>query len=398
MRISSANRFDAAIANLQERQVELSKAQLQMTTGKRTAVPSDDPTAVARAERALATQHRVDAVQRALAASRSGMSLAESALGSAGDLLQSARETIVAAGNGSYSPTARSALAAQLKQIRAQLLTVANQGDGNGGYVFGGQGSQCEPLLDGIGGVKFAGTAGEASLSSQESMPAAVDGQSTWLSARSGNGVFVTGADPANTGTGWIDSGGVSDPAALTGHSYTIQFSVTGGSTTYSVLDGGAPTAVSGAPYSPGSAITADGQTFHVSGQPADGDRFTLTPSSNDLDPFAALDRAIAVIDNPSANSGQLAQAVSSGLRDLDSVMGHLQAARSAAGATLSRLDQIDSRSQDRMLWAQTVQSNAEDIDMVQAISTFQNHQTSYQSALQSYAMVQRLSLFDYLK
>ena len=37
-------------------------------------------------------------------------------------------------------------------------------------------------------------------------------------------------------------------------------------------------------------------------------------------------------------------------------------------------------------------------VGMLQAISTFQNQQTGYQAALQSYAMVQRLSLFDYVK
>jgi len=278
------------------------------------------------------------------------------------------------------------------------LLAVANQGDGSGGYVFGGQGSQSAPFLDGIGGVQFAGTAGQASLSNQESMPAAVDGQTIWLAAHSGNGVFTTAADPANTGKGWIDAGGVSNPAALTGHSYALVFAVAAGATTYSVLDNGAPTAIVGAAYTPGSAISVDGMSMHVDGQPANGDRFTLTPSSANLDPFAVLDRAIATLDNPLANTGQVGQAVSDGLRDIDAVMANVQAARSAAGATLSRLDQIDQRNQDRQLWAKTVQSNAEDVDMVQAVSSFQSQQTSYQAALQSYAMVQKLSLFDYLK
>ena len=35
---------------------------------------------------------------------------------------------------------------------------------------------------------------------------------------------------------------------------------------------------------------------------------------------------------------------------------------------------------------------------MVQAISDFQKQQTGYQSALQTYSSVQRLSLFDYIK
>ena len=61
-------------------------------------------------------------------------------------------------------------------------------------------------------------------------------------------------------------------------------------------------------------------------------------------------------------------------------------------------LDAIEARNGDRDLWAKSVQSDAEDLDMVQAVSDFSNKQTSYQAALQSYAMVQRMSLFDYLK
>ena len=128
------------------------------------------------------------------------------------------------------------------------------------------------------------------------------------------------------------------------------------------------------------------------------GDSFSITPSAPDLDIFATLDRAIATLKNPAANSGQVAQAVNGGLRDMDAVMGHMQAARAEAGSQLNRLDALDARNQDRALWAKTVQADAEDLDMLQAISTFQNQQTGYQAALQSYAMVQRLSLFDYVK
>ncbi|MEY8875468.1 MAG: flagellar hook-associated protein 3, partial [Leptothrix sp. (in: b-proteobacteria)] len=50
-----------------------------------------------------------------------------------------------------------------------------------------------------------------------------------------------------------------------------------------------------------------------------------------------------------------------------------------------------------RILSAKTTRSNAEDLDMVQAISDFSNKQTGYQAALQSYSMVQKLSLFNYI-
>ena len=398
MRVSTANRYEAAVGNLQQRQQDMVEAQTQMTNGRRINKPSDDPTGAARAERAFISQQRIASEQRSVVASRSAMTLAESALGQAGDVMQNARETLVAAGNGSYSAAERTAQAAQLTQYRSQLLSLANQGNGAGGYLFGGQGATGAPFLDTPGGVLAAATGGQSQLSTTDQMPSTVDGNAIWLTARSGNGVFVSGAASANTGSAWIDAGSVTDPSALTGSDYQLVFSGSGSATTYNVFRGGVPNGPANVPFVAGGAITVDGMSVHIKGAPAAGDRFNLSPSAPDLSPFAALDRAIAVLKNPAANVGQVAQAVNSGLRDIDAAAGQMQAARAEAGSALTRLDAIDGRNQDRNLWAKSVQSDAEDVDMVQAISEFKNQQTGYQAALQSYASVQRLSLFDYIK
>ena len=398
MRVSTAFRYESTVDNLQRRQRDMSEAQLQMTNGKRINRPSDDPTGAARAERAFISQQRIISDQRSVDASRNAMVLAESALGQAGDLMQAARETVVASGNGSYSPGERVAQAARLQQYRDQLLALANQGNGAGGYLFGGQGASAIPFLDTASGVQAAATGGASQLSFSEQMPVTLDGQAIWLGVASGNGVFVTGAAASNTGSAFVDAGSVTQPAALTGASYRVEFAGSGATSTYSVLRDGQPTAWAGVPYVSGSVLSMDGMSLHIKGVPAAGDRFTVEPSAPDLDAFAALDRAIAVLKDPQANAGHIGQAVNSGLRDIDAVMGRLQGARAEAGSALNRLDSIDNRNQDRSLWAKSVQSDAEDLDMVQAVSDFQNKQTSYQAALQSYAAVQRLSLFDYIK
>ncbi|NRF70337.1 flagellar hook-associated protein FlgL [Aquincola sp. S2] len=397
-RVSNTSRYESAVTVLQRRQAEMSEAQMQMTSGKRVSKPSDDPTAAARAERAFIAQQRIESAQRSVGVSRSAMALTESALGRAGDLLQNAREKLISAGNGTYSGAERAALATDLVALRGQLLQLANQTDGAGGYIFGGQGTLAPPFVDSAGGVTFAGTSGQGQLSTSEQMPTSVDGESVWLSARSGNGVFVTGAAAANTGSAFIDAGGVADPSVLTGQNYQVVFNVAPPAvTTYAVSMNGVPTGQTGN-YIPGGAITVDGMTFDIGGAPANGDAFDITPSTPDMDPFEALDRAIAVLSDPNATRGAIAQSVNSGVRDVDAVMSHFSANRSVAGAALSRLDAIESRNQDRDLWAKSVQSDAEDLDMVKAVSEFQNKQTSYQAALQSYAMVQSMSLFDYLK
>ncbi|MGZ5249379.1 MAG: flagellar hook-associated protein FlgL, partial [Caldimonas sp.] len=394
--ISTANAFDAGIDSLTRRQSELSDLQDQMTSGKRVAKASDDPAAAARAERALASISRTEASQRAVDASKVVMTQTESSLGTAGDLLQSARELMVSGGNATYGDSDRAALAAQLKSIRDQLFTVANANDGAGTYLFGGQGATQKPFVDAPGGVQYAATGGQSLTGSGTDLPLTSDGQASWLSARTGNGVFVTSASPG-VANATIDSGIVADPSALTGANYALNFSVSGGLTTYAITQNGLPTAVTAAPYVSGQAITVGGMTVTVSGAPAAGDQFQIVPSTPTLSVFATLDQAIARLQTAGRTTSQIAQATSENLRNVDSVMGNLQTARAAAGAVLNRIDSVSGQLDTQKLASTSERSNAEDVDMVHAISDFQNKQSGYDAALKSYAMVQRLSLFQYV-
>ena len=81
----------------------------------------------------------------------------------------------------------------------------------------------------------------------------------------------------------------------------------------------------------------------------------------------------------------------------MDSALSTMQGARSEVGETLNRLDGAEGRITASKLAAQTERSNAEDLDMTSAISEFQAKQNGYSAALQSYAMVQKMSLFQYL-
>ena len=190
MRINTAQSFDAAISQLQKRQISMSESQQQLTSGKRVQRASDDPAAAARAERAMAAMARSEASMRGLDTSRSMTLFTEAALGDAGELLQQAREVMVGAGNGSDSDSDRKSLAARLSGLRNDLLSVANRSDGNGRYLFSGQGSDVPPLVDNPGGVTYVGTIGALQASAGEAATLSFDGNQTWLRA----------PDPANPG------------------------------------------------------------------------------------------------------------------------------------------------------------------------------------------------------
>jgi len=303
----------------------------------------------------------------------------------------------VQAGNTGLADADRKSIAGEISEMRKQLFAIANRTDGSGTYLFGGQSADQPPFIDTAGGVQFTGQAGAQQAASGEQLPLTVDGDAAWMSAMSGNGVFTTSA-VTSTGGARIDSGSVTNPQLLTGDPYTVTFSVSGGSTTYTVLQNGNPTVPpqTNVAFSPGQAIKVDGMSATISGSPANGDVFAMAPSTP-ISVFDAVDQAIADLNTTNRTGTQNAQASSTNLAAIDSVMGQLQSARSQVGATLNRADGVTDRLSALKLASQTERNNAESLDMTQAISDFGNQQTGYDAALKTYSMVQKLSLFNYL-
>ena len=393
-RISTSNAYDSALNNLMQRQDNLTQTQEQMTSGKRVVKASDDPASAARAERARALEERTTASQKAVDASNNAMTLTEGALGDAGELLQQARELLVSAGDASYSDEERASKASAIAAIRTQLLSVTNRPDGQGGYVFSGQGSGGAPFVDKPGGVVFQGTGGSVNVATDEPLPLTLDGGNIFLSASSGNGVFQT--KNTNSSTAWVDSGRVTSPDQITGSTYDIVFDTTGGKTTYSVLKDGGQVSTGNA-FTSGQEISVDGMSFAITGTPGQGDDFQTTPSTKNLSVFDALDAAVAQLSTPDQGGPKVQQAVQDSIRNIDQCSAQIASARSFAGTTLQRLDGVKGRLDATELSAQTARSSAEDLDMVKALSTFNQQQTGYQAALQSYATIQKMSLFQYL-
>jgi len=394
LRLSTANTYDATISNLLSRQSALSALQIQLSAGKRITQASDDPSGAGVAARANTQILNVQTTQTAVAAGRDCMVSAESTLGDCVGLLQSARDALVQAGNGSYTSAQRSSLAQQLSDTRDQLMGLANQSSASGQYCFGGQSSVGMPFTASGNSVSFNGNPGQA-VPPSVGIPTSLDGRALFMSVPTGNGVFRVAGASANTGSAWSDSGQVLNPSALTGNSYAIQFSVAAGLTTFTVTNtstGGA--VLSSQPYSAGQAIAFDGQSVAISGAPANGDQFTVAPSGT-TDVFAVLSQAIAGLS--SSNDGSVMQTVQQGLASLDLSLDRVQAGRSQAGDWMNRADAISSRLSAQTLQLTDQQSQAQDMDMMKGLSDFQLQQTAYDAALKTYAQVQHLSLFQYI-
>jgi len=113
---------------------------------------------------------------------------------------------------------------------------------------------------------------------------------------------------------------------------------------------------------------------------------------------FDAIDQSITELLTPGRTGAQVAQTVREGLARLDAVSDHLGGWRARAGEALRRSDGIGERLAQGKLDARRDRSSAEDLDMVAAISDFQTRQSGYDAALKTYSIVQRMSLFEYIR
>lgn len=395
MRIATANTYDNALEQLYKRQSDLTSQQERVSTGQRVNRSSDDPAAAAQAERVMTRLTRIDVDQRALESQRAALATAESALGEGAGLVQSARDLAISAVNAGLTPRDRTTVANQIANLRDQLFALSNRADSNGVPLFGGLGSSGAPFADTTPGVSFQASAGQRAAT-PTALPGAMDGQAIWMDVPTGNGVFKVSLGATNTGTVWTDPGSVVTPSAQTGDSYSVNFSVVGGVTTYDIVDTTTSATVASAqPYVDGSPIQFDGLSVIVHGQPANGDTVGVAPSTQ-TNIFKVLDDTIASLTNASGGN-KLTQAVTQALVEIDAGLERLQSARSQAGDWLNRADSITTTQSAKSLSLEAERSRAVDLDMAKGISDFNKFQTGYQAALQSYAQIQKLTLFNFI-
>jgi flagellar hook-associated protein 3 FlgL len=417
VRLGSANAYDTALSNIMNRQTSLANLQENLTSGKRVVRASDDPTGAAQAERAITRLARIQTDQRALEAQRSSIAQAEATLGDVNMALQNFRELAATAGNASHSALERQSIANELKGYRDQVFALANRQDTNGLPLFSALGSALAPFVGPQGlpqDYTFAGQPGQVA-SNEVSIPYALDGDRAFMNLPARDGVFNVTLTTVAGAPHELRSSGVTlvnpPPAAPSGlssnSSYTITInsvdttSVPGTTTvTYDIAEN--PNVLgpfSGSSSYPSNtpaniAVTAiPGLSINIRGAPAVGDVLTLDPRPS---VFSVLDDAIRDIGN-APNSNAAMQAVGQALHNVDIGMSRISSVRGQAGDLLNRADRISANQEKRSIQVEGDRARAEDLDMIKGVSDFQNQQTGYQAALQSYAQVQKLSLFNFI-
>lgn len=173
-------------------------ALLQMTTGKRVNVASDDPAAAAR-EVAISSQSGdCDQFLRSISSISSELQTADSALNSGVTALQRAITLGVEGANGTMSQQDRAALASEVQSISQQMLSIANLSY-NGKYIFAGTADSQPPYVAAAGGVVYQGNGSVNQVEIEAGQTIAVNQPGTQLFSAAGASVFQALSDLATT-------------------------------------------------------------------------------------------------------------------------------------------------------------------------------------------------------
>lgn len=402
MRVSTNTIYDLGVNAIQQQQAKMLHTQQQVSSGRRILTPADDPVAAARAIEVSQSASVNARYATNRGAAKDSLSLAEGVLQGVTGVIQDVRELALKAGNPVLTNSDRMSLAVELRGRFQELLGLANSADGTGQYLFSGYQGATQPFAQTPTGAQYAGDDGRrlVQVGASRQMAVSESGSVIFERIRTGNGTFSTAAGSANSGSGIVSPGTVTDPASLTGHSYQIAFRVAGGTTTYDVLDTTLGTPVSsGNAYASGNAISFSGMRLEITGSPADGDTFAIAPSTNQSI-FQTLNDLIGALEAPvsgQAASARLSNGLGTALSNLDQGLDNVLGVRAAMGARLKELDSLQSTGEDLALQYQQILSQLQDVDYAAAISQLTRQQTYLEAAQKSFLKVSGLSLFNYV-
>ena len=399
MRVSTAGASLVALNAMAADQAALQTTQSQLSSGLAVQTPADNPTAYAHVlqiQQALAASTQYEANSNV---AQARLSTSEQTLTSVTNVLQSISQLAVEANNSSLGNSARQQLNTQITTDIQQLVGLANTQDANGEYLYSGNATTTQPYsVAASGAVAYGGDtqSRQVQIGPSQTVTESDPGTAVFGSIPNGNGTFVTGTHATNTGSGVVDGGTVTNPAAWVPDSYQVQFT---SPTTYNVVNS-ASTVVASGTFSPGSTVQFNGASVTISGQPATGDVFTVAPSGTE-DVFTTLNKLVATIgqnvNGTGGGAAQLASALGASIQQLTTAINHISAVSATVGARLQQITSNSSSQGALKVQLQTTLSQTQSVDYAAAISQMNLQYTALQAAQQSYAKFAQLSLFNYL-
>jgi flagellar hook-associated protein 3 FlgL len=424
MRISTTQIYGATIAAINDQQSQMARLQQQISTGKGLLTASDDPVGAAQAVQLTISSSTLTQYQTNQQAATSSLQAEDGTLQSVQTLTGSIQQLLVKGGDASLNDSQRTQIAQELQSYRDQLMTLANSTDGQGNYLFSGFQVNTPPFANAASGAGavYNGDAGQRAVqvSDSRTLPTSDTGSAVFMSVMPGASTAVSSAASTNTGAAVVGAVATTNAADPTNaHNWVISFQVSGTPTTPGSTDGLTITyttqdMVGGTPpgtpapasqpqaYTAGAAITVGGQSVTVSGVPANGDSFNVTPAAQSgTNIFTTLDTAIAALKVSAASSAgnaALTNALTTANAKVQNFSNNVLATRASVGGREQEVTALSTAAQTTSTQYQSQLQAITSVDWVGAVSQLKLAQTVLQGAEQAFTISQNLSLFNLIK
>ncbi len=245
MRVSTPQFYQQQARTISDLQTEISKTQMQLSTGEKFSKASDDPVAASEIIKLNQAIEATDQYQKNSNILQNRLSFEEDILNNIDSDLQRVRELTLQANNATQTAETRAMIATEIRETLDSILALANSKSANGEYLFAGFKSQTRPFTrEADGTFKYNGDENQRFLQISSTRQIAIghSGRDVFQNIATGNGTFEISAATSNRGSGVIDPGSVIDSSQYDSDSYRLIMAVnttaTTGGTTGTITDG----------------------------------------------------------------------------------------------------------------------------------------------------------------
>ena len=401
MRITTSMMYDRSIGSMMKTTERLSKASQQLDSGDRFTTAGEDPTAMAQKLNLTTEIARYKQYSSNGTSLQASLTLEETTLDSLYTAMNSAYSKVQQAINGTNDATNRSALATELTELQKQMADLMNTKDASGQYIFSGNQTQTQPfVLDGNGKYQYAGDAGQRSIQVSPTITIAANDSgldlfqsvATQRTATSGSAALSVNI----SSQGQFDSfySGKYDPVTAANNVYTVT-TVAGTPDQYEVRDASNALLQSGE-YTQGSDITFNGLTLNLNVATGGSANFSLDAPTND-NILNSLSAMITALNDPSVTSSQLKTIAAKTEHHLTNAQESVNTTLGRVGGRLNNLDSVLASNETLASLSKATKADVSEIDLYEAATNVTKENNALARAQQSYSMISKTTLFDYL-
>ncbi len=145
MRITDSMMVGNMLKNLQNNRANLDKLNQQLSSGRKFSNPSDDPVGVTTSMGFHTKMNNYEQYQKDVNNAKSWLESTENSLSDANKVLQRTSELAVYGANDTLNPDDRKNMAEEVKELRNELISIANNKLGQD-YLFAGQATGTKPI------------------------------------------------------------------------------------------------------------------------------------------------------------------------------------------------------------------------------------------------------------